>query len=164
MITSSACTSCSCLGNERVHLSNGRALLHARCILVFLYSQSIESRETRGSVGALLSREAGSGAAGCVATPSPPYQVGGVLHRRTRGSTGALPCSEIGIRVAGRVGARWYASVPSLQGTDSLQPPRHWSSVKSSPWSLVVSQVYLHVPDPPRVHQGGGGMSRSRPS
>jgi hypothetical protein len=59
MITSSAHTFCSRIGNARA-LSNMRALLHTRCSLIFLYSRPVVSRETCDSVGTLSHREVGS--------------------------------------------------------------------------------------------------------
>jgi hypothetical protein len=71
MITSAAHTSCSSLGNTRVHLGNVQVLLHARCILAILYPWPVESHETGGSFRALLNSEAGSGAVGSVAATEP---------------------------------------------------------------------------------------------
>jgi hypothetical protein len=71
MITLSARTSCSHLGNPLVHLINTRALLHAHCGLAFHYSRPTVSHETRGSTGALPSTEARIEATERVVAPEP---------------------------------------------------------------------------------------------
>jgi hypothetical protein len=74
-ITSSTRMSCRCLNNMWVYLYNARALLHARCVLVFIYSRPSEVRGMHGSARALLSREVGFRAKGCVVVREPSSAV-----------------------------------------------------------------------------------------
>jgi hypothetical protein len=67
----SVCTSCRCLGNTRAYLDNVRALLHARCVIVFLYSRPTKGLGMRGDTKALPSREAESRAVGHMVAPEP---------------------------------------------------------------------------------------------
>jgi hypothetical protein len=97
MIAPSARTSCSCLGNTQVHLGNVRALLLTHCSLAFLYPHPTESCEMRGSTEALPSKEAGSGAMGCMVAPELFVAGRGVRSHKMCGSSRALPPERRGL-------------------------------------------------------------------
>jgi hypothetical protein len=114
MITSYVRMSYRHLDNARMCLENTRALLHAVTAKTFFILKAhgplrvvehvtalgypleqesrIRSRGTRGSIGALLNREAGA----TWQHRSPPEQGDGVWRCGTCGSTGALPSREVG--------------------------------------------------------------------
>jgi hypothetical protein len=95
MISPSACTSYSCLGNMRVHLGNVRALLLYCCSQIFLYSRPTDSGETRGGASALRTRRRGLELWDVWWHRSPPEQGGRVQSCGTRGGIRApLPQSR----------------------------------------------------------------------
>jgi hypothetical protein len=100
-------------------------------------------RGTHGSVGALPSREAGSGAVGHMAAPEPsragrqglepwatwqqwshPEQGGGIWCHGTHGSAGALPSWKAGSGVVGHMAA----PEPSRAGRQDLEPWDTWQN------------------------------------
>jgi hypothetical protein len=110
-------------------LGNAWTLLFSRCSQILLYSSLTDTYGTCGDVGALLSGEVGSGAAGHMAAlepsrvrrqdpeprdtwwrRSPPEQGGRIRSRGMRGGTGALPNRAVGSDTAEHAVARGHTA------------------------------------------------------
>jgi hypothetical protein len=68
----------------------------------------VQSRGRHGDSGALPGREAGSGAAGCIAAPEPSRERRQGPELRTRGRTEALPNEAMGSDTVGHATARGH--------------------------------------------------------
>jgi hypothetical protein len=137
----SACTSCSFLGNMRVHLGNVRALLFNRCSQILLYPCPKDSGETRGGVGALRTGRWGPEPWGAWRRWSPSEQEDRVWSRGTRGGTGSLSSRETGFR------ATRQTPEPSCVGWRSPTPQDTRQRVVAHPASCLGLKLICEVPD-----------------